>query len=318
MQHSIISFKKILLGLVFLMAGFGVSHAQDSIPAPEPEPTQKPLAKSAFESGICMDNQTGYIPPAHTLEFVLQHRFGTMEKGWLDIAGLWAPANIRLGLNFSITKNLLVGLGTTKNSMLQDLQLKYTFFHQRKGGFPLTITYYGDFSLSAVPRGNYGYGYKFVDRFAWYHQIIISRRFCKMFSMQIGLAYTHFNWIDTTGNPTLKHDALEFSVLARAKVSPQSSVTVSVQQPAILNYDPAFIIKHGNSFMEINNQKAPYANFSIGWEDSTSTHAFQIYLTAGSGIIPSEIVMHNTHDFFNGENKSGVLLGFNLTRLWGF
>ena len=319
MHTTISSIKRIFLGLIMLVAGMGYSFAQDSIPATEPEPevTQKSLAKAAFESGICMDQITVAIPPAKTLEFVLQHRFGTIQNHWSDIYGIWGASNIRLGLNFSITKNLLVGFGTTKNNRLQDFQVKYTFLHQEKEGFPLTIAYYFDLSLNAVSKDNLGADYKFIDRLAYYNEFLFARRFSKMFSAQIGLSYTHFNKVDKTldtAKNVVRNDALAFSLLGRFKISPQSSITVSYQQPIILNYDPAFIVRAGNNWMEIPKNKAPYANLSLGWEVSTSTHAFHIFISAAQGIVPSEIVMHNQNNFFNG----AILVGFNLTRLWGF
>ncbi len=316
MHTSIFSIKRMILCLAFIISGFGSVFAQDSIPA-EPEITQKPLAKAPFESGICMDNITVAIPPAKTLEFVLQHRFGTIQNGWSDLAGLWGAANIRLGLNFSITKNLLVGLGTTKTNRLQDFQVKYSFLHQRKGGFPLTIAYYGNLSLNALNKDKLGAGYKFIDRLAYYNEFLFARRFCNMFSLQLGLSYTHFNKVDKTVDTTTTiamNDALAISLLARVKVSPQSSIVLAYQQPIILNYDPAFVVKYPNKWMEIPSKKAPYANISLGWEVSTSTHAFHLYISAAQGILPSEIVMHNTNNFFNGF----ILVGFNLTRLWSF
>lgn len=315
MHTSIFSLKKMILVLIFLFSGIGSIIAQDSIPA-EPEVTQKPLAKAAFESGICMDNITVAIPPAKTLEFVLQHRFGTIQGGWPTLAGIWGAANIRIGLNFSITKNLLVGLGTSKTNLLQDLQVKYTFLHQRKGGFPLTIAYYFDLTLNATGSANnkFGTDYKFVDRLAYYNEFLIARRFCNMFSAQLGLSYTHFNKVDKNIDSTAKNDALAISLLARIKVSPQSSIVLAYQQPIILNYDPAFIVRAGTDWMEIPKNKAPYANISLGWEVSTSTHAFHVYISAAQGILPSEIVMHNTNNFFDGF----ILIGFNLTRLWSF
>ena len=318
MHTSIISVKRLILGLVFMISGFGSLVAQDTIPA-EPETTQKPLAKAAFESGICMDNITVAMPSAHTLEFVLQHRFGTIQQKWTDLFGIWGASNIRLGLNFTITKNLMVGLGTTKTNRLQDFQLKYTFLHQRKGGFPLTIAYYFDLTLNASSKSNnkFGANYKFADRLAYYNEFLFARRFCNMFSAQIGLSYTHFNKADQrvdTATTIAVNDALAFSILARLKVSPQSSIVLTYLQPVVLNYDPAFIVRAGKDWMEIPKNKAPYPNLSLGWEVSTSTHAFQVYISAAQGILPSEIVMHNTNNFFNG----AILVGFNLTRLWGF
>jgi hypothetical protein len=313
MHTTISSIKRILIGLIVLVSGMGYTFAQDTIPA-EPEVTEKPLARAAFESGICMDNITVAIPPAKTLEFVLQHRFGTIQNGWSDLAGLWGASNIRLGLNFSINSNLLVGLGTTKNNRLQDLQVKYTFLHQRKEGFPLTIAYYFNLSLNALNKDKFGTDYKFVDRLAYYNEFLFARRFNGMLSAQLGLSYTHFNKVDRSVDSTAMNDALAFSLLGRVKISPQSSIVVAYTQPIILNYDPAFIVRSPNDWMEIPKDKAPYANLSLGWEVSTSTHAFHLYISAAQGILPSEVVMHNTNNFFNGY----ILIGFNLTRLWSF
>jgi hypothetical protein len=305
MHTSIISTKRIILALAFVFSGLGTIIAQDSIPA-EPEVTQKPLAKAAFESGICMDNITVAVPPSKTLEFVLQHRFGTIQNGWSDLGGLWGASNIRLGLNFSITKNLIVGLGTTKNSRLQDLQVKYAFMHQRKGGFPLTIAYYFNLSLNATNKTKFGDDYKFVDRLAYYNEFMFARRFNGMLSAQLGISYTHFNKVDRTSDSSARNDALAFSLLGRIKVSPQSSIVLAYTQPIVLNYDPAFIVRDGYNWMEFPKNKAPYANFSLGWEVSTSTHAFHLYISAAQGILPSEVVMHNTNNFFNGF----ILVGF--------
>ena len=313
MHTTISSMKRIILGLILLVSGMGYAFAQDTIPA-EPEVTEKPLAKAAFESGICMDNITVAIPPAKTLEFVLQHRFGTIQNGWSDLAGLWGASNIRMGLNFSVNKNVLVGVGTTKNNRLQDLQVKYTFLHQRKEGFPLTIAYYFDVSLNALNKDMFGTDYKFADRLAYYNEFLFARRFNNMFSAQLGLSYTHFNKVDRSVDSTAKNDALAFSLLGRVKLSPQSSIVLAYTQPIILNYDPAFIVRSPNDWMEIPKDKAPYANISLGWEISTSTHAFHVYISAAQGILPSEVVMHNTNNFFNGY----ILLGFNMTRLWSF
>lgn len=306
MHTYILSVKKFVLSLVLFLSGIGVLSAQDSIPAQE---TKKPLEKKPFESGIFIDNQTVEIPPAKTLEFVLQHRFGTIQNGWKDLAGIWGASNIRLGLNFSITKNFLIGLGTTKNKRYQDLQWKYTFLHQRKGGFPLTIAYYGNLALNATNKSNFGKDFKFADRLAWYHEILVARRFCNEFVMQLGISYTHFNKVDSSS----MNDALAISLLARLRVSPQSSIMLTYQQPIIVNYDPAFTVRYPNKWMEIPS-KSPYPNFGLGWEVSTSTHAFQVFLSVAQGIVPQEIVMYNTNNPFNGY----ILLGLNITRLWGF
>ena len=305
--------KKIILSILFIFSGLVVAFAQDATTdSTAAAPVKKPLAKAPFESGIFMDYQTVSSPPAKTLEFILQHRFGNIQNGIHDIYGLWGASNIRLGLNFTPIKNLMIGLGTTKNYMVQDLQVKYTFLQQRKGGFPLTIGYYGNLGLDTKTSAKgYGMNYKFTDRLSWFHEFMFARRFCKMFSMQIGLAYSHFNKVDSSR----MNDVAAISVLGRLKVSPQSSVILSFEQPIVVNYDPAFMVRYPNKWLSINSSTAPYQNVSLGWEISTSTHTFQIFMSCANGIVPQYVTALNKDgSFWNGF----ILFGFNLTRLWSF
>jgi len=301
--------KKIILGISFLFTGMVLAYPQEAATDSSAAPAKKPLEKKPFESGIFIDYQTVEAPPAKTLEFVLQHRFGTIQQGISDIYGLWGASNIRLGLNFTPIKNLMIGLGTTKNYMVQDLQLKYVFLHQRKGGCPLTIGFYGDLGLDATPRKNFGLDYKFSDRFSWYGEFMIARRFCKQFSMQLGLAYSHFNKVDTNST----NDVASISLLGRIKVTPQSSIILAFEQPIVVYYDPAFIVRYPNNWLEINHA-TPYQNWSLGWEISTSTHTFQMFIEAANGIVPQYVTAKNSNNFWNGF----ILFGFNITRLWTF
>ena len=138
--------KRLLLGFIFMISGLSMVIAQDSIPE---QPAKKQFEKAAFESGYFIADQTVTLPPAKTLEFILQHDFGTIQQKWSDLWGIWGSSNIRLGLNFTITKNLQVGFGTTKLKMLQDFNVTYVITRQQKEGFPITITFFGNIALDA-------------------------------------------------------------------------------------------------------------------------------------------------------------------------
>jgi hypothetical protein len=299
--------KRLILIIVLCVVGTGMIFAQDSIPAVK---EKKPLTKAPFESGICMDAITVYTPPAaKTLEFVLQHRFGTIQNDWSDLFGIWGASNIRIGLNYSITPDVVVGFGTTKNKRYQDFNVKYTFLRQRDKGFPLTIAYYFDWAINATNESNFGANYTFSDRLSYYNELMVARRFCRMFSMQGSFVFTHFNKVDTL----LKNDAIAFSLTGRLKVSPQTSVVASWSVPLVLGYDEPFILKYGQDAFYYS-PNTPLQNINLGVEISTSTHTFHIFIAAAQGIIPQEITMYNQNNFWNGE----ILLGFNLTRLWNF
>jgi len=295
--------KKILLGLIILFAGVSQLFSQDSLSA---VPAQKPLVKAAFESGILGDYQTIALPPAHTLEFVLQHRFGAyngdLSAFTKDLMGIWGSSNIRFGLNFSLSKNVLIGIGTTKNKIMQDFQLKYTFLRQRQGGAPVSMSFYGNAAISCVDKSKFGPDYKFVHRFSYYAELMIAKRFCKEFSAQVSIAWVHYNIVDSLLTPNYVHagninNNVNISGIGRLKISPQSSIFVAYSQP----------------IMTYLNAK-PWPNCHLGIEVSTSTHAFQVYLGAANGIVPQEIAMYNNNDPFMG----AILIGFNLTRLWSF
>jgi len=298
--------KKSILLLILCFVSFGMVFGQET----EGEKKEKkPLARDAFDSGIFMDDQTIKTYPSNTLEFVLQHRFGTIQNGFEDLMGIWGASNIRMGLNYSITDDLAVGFGTTKNKRYQDFSVKYTFFRQRKGGFPLTIGFYGNVALNASDKSNFGNDYKFTDRMSYYSEFMFARRFCRQFSLQLGVAFVHYNKVDTT----IKNDAFSISLVGRIRVSPQTSIVLSGEVPLMLGYDTPFVLKDGQKGIYYG-PNSPLANVGIGVEIATSTHAFHIFLSAAQGILPQDIVMYNQNDFFNG----AIIIGFNMTRLWNF
>jgi hypothetical protein len=289
--------KRLFLGLFFLASGISLVFSQDSVVS---QPV-KPLAKAPFESGYFLDDQTVVQPPAHTLQLILQHRFGTIQNHWSDLYGIWGSSNIRFGLDYTINKNLLVGIGTMKLKVSQDVQVKYTFAHQRQGGFPLTIAVYGNMALNCLNKSTFGTDYKFAHRLSYFGEIMFARRFCKEFSAQFGIGWVHYNQVDSTMKEThvnsLYNDNLYLSGIGRVKVSPQTSIMLTYSQSV---------------FTYLNTP--PWPNVGLGVEISTSTHAFQIFIEAAQGILPQEVAMYNLNNPYNG----ALLIGFNITRLWTF
>jgi hypothetical protein len=288
--------------LMALFLGSMNSFAQD-------ETTEAPVkerpARAAFESGLLFDAATTTLQPSKTLEMIIQHRFGTMDNGATDLFGIWAPSNIRLGLNYSILDNLTVGLGTTKFNKMQDIQIKYNVLQQtRSNKIPVTISLYEVIGIDGSADDKFGIEYKFSHRISYFSQVIVSRRFNDMFSLQIAPGFAHYNSVDST----MDHDRISISFAGRIKFSPQSSVIIGGDFPLQINA----ISEHTKAFNDNAEKIKP--NLSIGIEVATSTHAFHMYIASAQGILPQEDIMFNKNDFF----KSGILIGLNITRLWNF
>ncbi len=291
----------ILSGFIFVSA-----IAQDAKEKDQP-------VSSPFENGMMIDAQTTYIPAVKSLEFVIQHKFGTMDNGLSDLFGLYSSANVRLGLNYVLAKNLQIGAGLTRYNMYTDLNAKWTILEQtEKNSMPVAITLLGNVAIDGRNESDFGTGLladtkgetsptgvNLDDRFSYFSQLLISRKFCDWFSLQAGASFTHYNVVGWDYD----HDIVGAHVSGRIKFSPQSSL--------ICTYDAPLKIEKISEQTNWDTHAKP--SLSFGVEISTFTHAFQIYAGNANGILPQ-------HNLTMNQNKpfDGLAFGFTITRLWMF
>lgn len=247
------------------------------------------LERAAFESTALIESQTNVLNTKGTLEMVMNHRFG-LVNGTNDMIGIWGPANIRIALSYAIIDRVSVGFGTTKDSRLQDFSLKGAILRQTRGNeMPVSVTYYGNFTIDARPPE--GLFYHTSDRYSYFNQLIIARRFTKSISFQIAPSLSHYNAVENTMN----NDMFTISYAGRYKISPQTSIMAEYHQP-----------------ISTFEQNTPKPGVNLGLEFSTGSHAFQVFITNYNGIVAQKNHMFNQNEFFNGE----FMIGFNITRLW--
>lgn len=284
----------IKLIIVFLMLPFiaisqedGVSQENDSIPKKVKEKLERP----AFESSYIIDNPTNEVLNKKALEVQMQHRFGTFNNDKNDMMGLWGLSNIRIGVAYGIHERVTIGFGTTKDKRYQDFNWKGAILRQtRSEKMPVSITYYGNFTISALPKENFEH---LEDRWSFFNQLIVARRFSPDFSVSGTLSVSHYNVVENT----MRNDMVAFSLGGRYKISPNTAIMVDYSQPL-------------TEFMKDN----PHPGISFGFEFGTSAHAFQLFVTNYHGIVPQDNYMFNGNDFFNGD----ILFGFNITRSYNF
>lgn len=270
--------------------------------AQEAEEQAKPEAvKGTFGCGVAVNNQTIETLNKNELEMMIQHRFGLI-KDQKDLYGIFAPSNIRLGISYGIIKDLTVGIGATKTGRIYNVEGKYRILKQAaKGGMPLSLTFFGDISLSALPKDqflNQDSAYVFSNRLTYFAELMVARKITKGLSVQLAANYTHLNIVEDKDSVQNRiHDYIGTSIIARYKFSPQSSVLVEFDYP-------------------LTKAKGVYAskpNLGISYELSTGSHQFQIFVCSASGIMDAETRTNNFNDFTKGD----FLIGFNITRQWG-
>ena len=304
---------KILL-FTFLIAPlfcFSQEQAKDSI-VDKPE-------RDAFESSTLVDNQTNVVFQKNTLEVMMQHRFDYLNRE-NSLLGIYGSANIRIGASYSILDWLNVGYGITKTNITSDFSIKAALLRQtRSGRIPLSVTYYGNMAIDGRTKDlNYsiligsdnppphpdvdqGLFLSKQDRYSYFHQLIIARRFNSKLSLQVAPSLTHFNAV----NYGYENDRFSIAFGGRYKISAQTSIIFDYTQPITQLDNPDYPNK------SLNNP-----GFSLGAEFATSGHAFQIFIANYKGILPQYNTMKNSNDFFDG--TSGMLIGFNITRRYNF
>jgi hypothetical protein len=304
--------KKISIFLALFCFLAFTTFAQDETATPTKENKNKSLlgyfmvhesapVKYSYENGMVIDNQTNQMQPAKTLEFDIQHRFGTMENGISDLWGIYGAANTRLALSYTATDWLQVGYGISKQNMISDFSLKANLLQQTKDNkVPVSVTYYGNLSIDGTADENFGKNYKFVDRFGYFNELLVTRKFANWFSFSLGGSFTHFNKVDSL----MEHDKIALHFITRFKISQQSSIVVNYDQP--LKIDG---IKEWEDFTN-----PPKSNLGIGWEIATNTHTFQIFVATSTFMVPQYNAMYNQNDWTDGD----LFFGFNITRVWNF
>jgi hypothetical protein len=330
-NRSIRSHVVLLCGLLLLQVRVS---AQDNASAEQEKPVAvkpKPV-KNTFESVWIIDNQTVMVPVKGTLEMDIMHRFGTVEKGYSDFWGLFASSNIRLGLNYAPIKNLSAGIGVIRNAAavsagrspstvtgpIWDGSIKYSLLRQTKGGFPVSVSYYGNAAYNTKRDTEQVNFRNYSDRLSFFHQLIIARKISNSLSIQVAPSISHQNLVDgyfkklndstLEVNQKMKFNHIAIAFSGRYKMSNGTALMVSYDQP---------LTKHVRD--------NPNPNLSLGVEFNTSGHSFQLFFTNYLYLSPqiNNLYNHNApFDYTDAENKkiSGgkFLLGFNITRLWNY
>lgn len=300
------------------------AKAQDStVLAEEPAAPVKPKpVKNTFQSIWIIDNQTVMVPIKGTLEMDIMHRFGTINKGYKDFWGFFAPSNIRLAMNYAPINKLNVGFGITKEHMLWDLNAKYSIITQTKKKYPVSVTYYGNVAIDSRKKPTLfdGSDIKWnADRISYFHQLIIARKINEKISLQVAPSLSwqnavpgYFTKNDSTGKEIygkMKHAHFAISFAGRMKLTNVTSLMFNYDQP---------ITKHPE-----NN---PNPNLSFGVEFNTSSHSFQLFFTNYFKLNQQQNNLYNDNspfkytDAVSGKEVPGgqFLIGFNITRLWNF
>ncbi len=283
-----------LLMLAFIAPAFCQEEEQQT------ENLNKPV-KNTFEAVTLIDNQTVMTPFKGAVELQIQHRFSVIENIH-NLYGIYGSANTRIGMNFGITDKIMIGIGTTKDNKLVDVQGKYKILQQTKSNsMPITMTYYGNVNIGLQDSASGAYGptnrFKQMHRFSYLHQLIVARKFSDKFSMQVAPTFFYFNSVKRG------YKNMNLSVSAGGRYNIFGSHSVIFEYDQLLTKQDSIVV--GSTYVK----EQPKPNVAIGWEIGTATHCFQVFVANFDKINGQYDLLYNTNDF----KKRKYLVGFNIT-----
>jgi hypothetical protein len=249
---------------------------------------------ATFKATRVLIGQSCENPPEGNLIFMFSHHFGALNTGYDNLFGL-KQAQVRLGLEYGATRWLGFGVGLNTLQNTWDGFLKFKVLRQSKGSrkMPFTLTIFGSTSIYTTKwpdptRKNY-----FSSRMSYASQVILARKFCEWFSLQIAPTYVHINLVPT---PDDHNNIFSIGVGGRIKISQRVSV----------NAEYYYLFPK-----QIKSTPATSA-LSVGVDIETGGHVFQIFLTNAMGENMESIITQTTGKWQNGD----IFLGFNISRIF--
>lgn len=284
---------KFCLIVFILVFSVGKSLAQDDdlLKLVDSDKPKKEYVDYAFKSTrVIMSHSMELLKPG-TMDLRILHRFGNVNQGGYQFFGL-DQATMRLGFDFGITKNFMLGVGRSTNKKEFDGFLKYRMVHQAHGprSLPFSLIAVGGSTLQTLKwsdpeRKNY-----FSSRLAYYGQLIIGRKLTERITFQVAPTMLHRNLVATIDDP---NDMYAVGIGGRFKLSKRIS----------LNFD---------YYYRINPDKydGTHNPLSVGFDIETGGHVFQLHFTNAIGMNERIFLAETTNNWAKGD----IQFGFNLSR----
>lgn len=252
--------------------------------------TERTFLSTRLVNGHSIENLTPGI-----LDFRISHRFGQLNSGFYQLFGL-DNATMRMGLDYGVTRNLMIGAGRSTYQKQYDAFLKYKLLTQTddKGGMPVSVSWMSSIMLNTLKWENPNRKNYFSSRLYYAHQLLIARKISEGTSIQIMPTMVHYNLVKSSNDP---NDLFSIGIAAKQSITKRVS----------LNGEYYYQLP-GSRFSGTRN------SLSLGVDIETGGHVFQLHITNSPGMTERTFI----NETFGQWNKGDLLFGFNISRVFSF
>jgi hypothetical protein len=282
---------------ILLLAGIGLFVCSLS--------AQSTRIQNVFPSSRVLNAHSTETLPARTMDIRIGHRFGTLSDGWETLYGLENVADVQIGVEYGITRDLMVGINRTKGTGPYRAMVhtfgKYRILAQTDDNkVPVSVALMAQASVSTMKANPdstaINHFPKFGHRWQFSTQLMVSRRFGSWLSLQGNAWWLHRNYVNFAD----KNSVFVVGLAARAKITNSFALILDAAYP-ISSYR-----KPSNGY---------YFPLGIGMEFNTGAgHVFQVNFTNAGGLSEPDFLLDSRADWFKG----GFRLGFTISRHFMF
>lgn len=289
--------RKPLFILLFLFAliitNKTIAQTEDLLGLVTDDKPKKEFVKNAFKSTRVINGHSMEFLAPGTMDFRILHRFGLLDQGYQNFFGL-DQATMRLGFDFGIFNNLMLGVGRSTYKKEVDGFIKFAPFRQSTGtkSFPLSIALVSGMTMNTAPYPDLTIRNYYTSRLAYYFQAIVGRKFSERLSLQVTPTLVHMNLVPLQSQP---NDVYSVGFGGRYKFTKRLALT----------WDYFYLING-------RQRNVLFDPLSIGIDIETGGHVFQLHFSNCTGMNERAFITETTNNFIKGQ----VRFGFNLSRVF--
>ncbi len=278
--------------LVFIVTAFLIgkqANAQNVDLFAEDGGRTSDIITSTFKSTRVVNGQSIENAGAGVLDFRISHRFGALSQGSYNLYGL-DQATMRIGLDYGISKRLMIGFGRSTYEKQYDGFLKLKLVQQQDGErfIPFGISYVGSAIYKTLKDPATTYVPYSSDRFSFAHQILIASKINDYFSIQLSPTLVHYNLVE---NAKIPNDFKSLGVSSRIRISRRVNIT-------------------SEYFYRLDQLAGYYNPLSLGFDIETGGHVFQLHVSNSTGMTERTFINETAGSWSKGD----LCFGFNITR----
>lgn len=227
------------------------------------------------------------------MDVKISHRFGHINEGGYELFGL-DKATMRMGIDYGITRYLMVGIGRSTHQKTYDGYFKLKILRQSKGKrkMPITLSYVPTIALKTLKYEDPTIKNLYSSRLFYTHQLIIGRKFSEGTSIQLMPTFIHQNLVTGINDP---NDMFAIGIGGRQKLTKRISFNIEY-------------------YYQLPDYKLPGTtnSLSVGFDIETGGHVFQLHFTNSQGMNERTFIS----DTKGRWDKGDILFGFNISRVF--